>query len=99
MKIHSDKPLENQGVNSSAKNVQKPASTVPAAKADQAMNTGPTDKVDISGRSKEIADLMSAISKIPDVRDQKVQDIKQAVESGAYAVDPRKIAEKLLKEL
>lgn len=55
--------------------------------------------MDISGKSREIADIMAAINQLPDVRDARVQEIKQSVEAGTYTVDPRKIAERMIKGL
>ena len=100
MKIHSNKPPENQGPNRSVQNIQKaPSTEARDVKASQANKAGPADKVDISGKSKEIADLMAAVNQVPDVRDVKVQAIKQSVEAGTYTVDPRKIAEKMISEI
>jgi negative regulator of flagellin synthesis FlgM len=68
-------------------------------KAVETKKTGTADKVDISGKSRKITDIMAAINQLPDVRDARVQEIKQSVEAGTYTVDPRKIAEKMIKGL
>jgi negative regulator of flagellin synthesis FlgM len=99
MKITTQQPPENQNTNRNIQNVQKPVGTEQAEKAAPAKQPAPADKVDISGRSREIADIMSSIDQLPDVRAQKVQELKQAVDGGTYSIDPQKIAEKLLKDL
>jgi negative regulator of flagellin synthesis FlgM len=99
MKINTQQPPENQNTNRSIQNVQKPAGLEQADKAASAKQPAPADKVDISGRSREIADIMSSIEQLPDVRAQKVQELKQAVEAGTYSVDPQKVAERLLKDI
>ena len=99
MKITTQQPPENQNTNRTIQNVQKPVDTEHAEKAAPAKQPAPTDKVDISGRSREIADIMSSVNQLPDVRAQKVQELKQAVEAGTYSIDPQKIAEKMLKDI
>jgi flagellar biosynthesis anti-sigma factor FlgM len=51
------------------------------------------------GRRKEIADIMSAVEKLPDIREAKVREIRESIDSGVYAVNPRKVAESILKNL
>ncbi len=55
--------------------------------------------MDVSTKSKEIADIISAINQLPDIREKKGQAIKLRVDAGSYAIDPSKVAEKILKEL
>lgn len=101
MKIESNKPPEGQAgrISQNVKNV--PGSGAPAApeKAAPAAKTNPADKVDISGKSREIADITAAVAQLPEVREAKVMEIKKAVDSGSYTVDPRKVAEQILKDL
>jgi len=99
MKIDSPKSPESQGVGQGAQNIQKAQSTSPKDKAAEIKKTNTADTVDISQRSKEIADIMSAVNQLPDVREAKVQEIKQSVDAGTYTVDPRKVAERILKEI
>jgi len=99
MKLYSNKPPENQGPNRSARNVQKPAAADQMDPAGPMKKTGIADRVDISGWSKEIADIMTAVNRLPDVREARVQAIKKCVDAGTYTVDPRKVAEKMLKYL
>ena len=103
MNINSSKPPEGQGVNrtaQSAQNVPKPANNVEAKdSAAPVRSTGPTDRVNISSRSKEIADITSAINELPDIRTDKVQEIQKSVEAGTYSVDSSKVANKILKSI
>lgn len=52
-----------------------------------------------SGRALEIRDLVDAVRALPDVRDDKVAAIRQAIESGTYVVDAAKIAQKMIDEI
>ncbi len=94
------KPPESQVPNRSTQNEQKGQKITGAEqkeKAAQLKNATPADLVDILGRSKEIADIMSYANRLPEVRERKVQEIKQRVDAGTYTVDPRKVAESILK--
>jgi len=99
MNINSNKPLENQGPNRTTQSVPKATGGETKDSVVQARKVESADTVNISSQSKEIADIMSSVNQLPDVREQKVQDIKQRVDAGTYTIDPRKIADKLLSEL
>ena len=57
------------------------------------------DKVNVSGKAREIAEIMGAVKSIPDVRAGKVAEIKNLVDSGRYVADPGKIAGRMLDEV
>ena len=99
MKIDNNKPLGTQGPGRGAQNVQKSQPADQKLKAPEGVKSGPADTVNISSQSKQIADIKAAVSQLPDVRESKVQEIKQSVDAGTYTVDPRKVAEKILKEI
>lgn len=96
MKIYNNKPLQLQDLN---QNVQKAAKSEAKEASNAQQKTAPSDRVDISGRAREIAELMSVISQMPDVRAEKVAQIKKAIESGNYDINPSKIAESILNEI
>jgi negative regulator of flagellin synthesis FlgM len=99
MKIDSPKSPESQGLGQGSQPVQKTQSVTPKDKAAEVKKTNTSDTVDISQRSKEIADIMSSVNQLPDVREAKVQEIKRNVDAGTYTVDPRRVAERILKEI
>ncbi len=102
MNINSNKPPEGRAPNRSAQSagsVQKPGSAEQKEKTAQAKNAAPADRVDISGRSKEIADITAAIDQLPETRDGKVQEIRQSVEAGTYTVDAHKVADAIIKSI
>ena len=71
-------------------------------KAGQASDVGReavADKVDVSGKAREIAEIIGAVKSIPDVRAGKVSEIKSLVDSGDYMADPYKIAGKMIDEV
>jgi negative regulator of flagellin synthesis FlgM len=78
-------------------NVQDKQTTAPPK--DKAANQGvKTDTVDISDTAKRVSAAREELDRIPDVREEKVAELKKQVENGSYRVDPEKIAEKMLKD-
>jgi negative regulator of flagellin synthesis FlgM len=56
------------------------------------------DQVTVSERAKEIARLKAETSKLPDIRTERVTEIKNAVSAGTYNVKGEAVAAKMLKE-
>ena len=61
-------------------------------------NLVPEEKVNLSTTAKDVQSLSNAISNLPDVRDEKVQALKDQIEKGTYKVDAEKTAEKMVGE-
>lgn len=56
------------------------------------------DTVQLSARAKEVQEAAGALAKLPDVREEKVQRVKMAVERGTYKVVGNKVAMDMLRE-
>ncbi|GAQ94245.1 negative regulator of flagellin synthesis FlgM [Thermodesulfovibrio aggregans] len=56
------------------------------------------DQVTVSEAAKNIARLMVEVSNIPDIRADKVEELKNAINSGTYEVRGSEIAGKIIKE-
>jgi negative regulator of flagellin synthesis FlgM len=54
------------------------------------------DRVSLSDASKDMQAAEDAVAATSDVRQEKVNAIKQAVESGTYEVNPGKVADKMI---
>jgi negative regulator of flagellin synthesis FlgM len=95
MKIDGGKPPESPDV----VKLQKAGKN---GKIDQSNASGQTkagDKVDVSGKAREIAELMGAVKALPEVRTEKVAEIKGLIDSGQYVADPAKIAGRMIDEV
>lgn len=57
------------------------------------------DEISLSEQAKGISELKAAIDELPDIRTDKVDSIKKAIDTGNYNVDSKKIAEKILEEI
>ena len=56
----------------------------------------PDDKVNLSATAKDIQQLQKAVSELPDIRQDKVEDLKTKIGMGNYDVSGEKIADKML---
>jgi negative regulator of flagellin synthesis FlgM len=69
----------------------------PAAKAHhQVKHAKGADSVTLSDGAKTLAAAREAVKNAPDVRDQKVADIKQHLNDGTYSVPAKVLARKML---
>ncbi|MBU0483733.1 MAG: flagellar biosynthesis anti-sigma factor FlgM [Proteobacteria bacterium] len=57
------------------------------------------DRVDLSGSSREAQKMQAIIQETPDMRLEKIQAIKEKIDSGDYKIDPQKVAGKMLTSL
>jgi negative regulator of flagellin synthesis FlgM len=73
------------------------ASNESQVKADPQSVRSASDTVEISDRSRELARARQAVEDAPDVRADKVAEIKKRIEDGTYSVSPQVLAQKLLE--
>ena len=73
--------------------------TASVGQTDSAGREKVADRVDVSGRAREIAEIMGVVKSIPDVRTEKVNEIKTLVDSGKYVADPERIAGRMIDEV
>ena len=58
-----------------------------------------SDKVSLSGKAKEINDLKAYIDGLPDIRRDKVDAVKKAIDTGTYNFDSLQIAQRMIEEM
>ena len=56
------------------------------------------DSVELSQTAKELQAARKIIEQVPEIRTDKVAQLKAQIENGTYDIDSGKIAEKLLQE-
>jgi len=56
------------------------------------------DKVALSPEAKEIQEVKKILDSLPDVREDKVAEIREQIENGTYEVDSEKVAFRMIKE-
>lgn len=92
MKIHGGRPPENTEVvriENGSKN----------GKVEGKRDAEVSDRVDLSGGAKEIAEIRGILNAIPEVRQEKVREIKNLIDTGKYVADPDKIAGRMIDEI
>lgn len=69
------------------------------AKNTKSEKTGPVQKRDeviLSSEAKEFGQIFQTLKKLPDVREDKVNEVAKKIEAGTYNVDAKDVAEKLV---
>jgi negative regulator of flagellin synthesis FlgM len=96
MKIEGRKPPENQEVQLRSQKLgkQSPVTTGEVSPAQKQ-----SDQVVLSGKAKELNELKKIIGQMPEIRTDKVEALKKAIEEGRYEIDAFKVAGKILEEL
>ena len=67
-----------------------------AGKAHSRSHAQSTDSVTLSDSARSVATARTAVQNAPDIREQKVADIKQQLSDGTYQVSSRALASKML---
>jgi len=96
MRIHSNKPPVGQATNWTAQNNPGISGMDSQEKVVENKKGGSTDRVDNLG-DRERTDIMEAVSQVIEVREARVQAIKESIIAGTYVVYPCRVAEKMLK--
>ncbi|MBI5212800.1 MAG: flagellar biosynthesis anti-sigma factor FlgM [Nitrospirae bacterium] len=79
-------------------NVQKTDKAKEKATVEKAEEVASKDQVTVSERAKEIGRLQLEVSKLPEIRADRVEEIKNAINAGTYEVKGSAVAGKLLEE-
>lgn len=66
-----------------------------ASTANRDAATPDGEKVDLSPEAKNLQDIESNINRLPDVDENRVNAIKDALREGSYSVDPARLAAKI----
>jgi negative regulator of flagellin synthesis FlgM len=56
------------------------------------------DTVVLSDTAKKVQEAQKQLEAIPDVREDKVAQLKEQIENGTYEMDEEKIADKMMKD-
>jgi negative regulator of flagellin synthesis FlgM len=91
---------KNQGISIDAyvKQVQVQPKTNPADEKDAQAQGLKTDTVVISDTAKRIQEAQKQIQTIPDVRADKVAELRNQIENGTYEIKADAIAGNMIKE-
>lgn len=68
-------------------------------KTPEKTETGRKDSLSLSGDAKAINEVRDLLKFTPEVRQERIDEIKKAIENGEYKVDGQKVAEKMLQHM
>jgi flagellar biosynthesis anti-sigma factor FlgM len=89
-----DKDIKAGSLNTAAKSAQ---TQLPKDTAAEKKNLHTSDKIELSGKNIDTARLISKVNTLPSIRQDKVDNIRDAIQNGTYNVEGRLIAKDLLK--
>ncbi|WP_448213140.1 flagellar biosynthesis anti-sigma factor FlgM [Colwellia sp. MEBiC06753] len=82
--------LQQQNSDVKNKSSQAAASAAHSTKVSQ-------DSVSLTPQAKQLNELQKKNGDAPEVNQKKIEQLKKAIQSGAYKVDPEKLAESIAK--
>ncbi len=77
---------------------QKGDSVKQASEKQVSGQNSPEERVDLSTRAKDIQLAKKVLESLPEIREEKVQELKDRIEKGLYNVDGGKVADKMVGE-
>ena len=97
MKIPEIKPQGDtaQYIEQAQKSKQPEKNQVPQS---QEIKNPQTDRVDLSDQSKEMKKIYVVQQMAPDIRTERVNEVKKLIEQDRYQVDSQAVAEKMIRE-
>ncbi len=57
------------------------------------------DSMEISEEARQIHNIAAEMEEIPDIREERVQELHQQVQSGNYEVEAEEVAESMLEQI
>lgn len=97
MNVQGSNPVDGKELFAKVQDLEKGKEAEKKAGAQK--TNGEKDKISLSGQAKEISELKSEIDKLPDIRTERVEEVKKAIDTGNYNIDTLRIAEKILEEI
>ena len=95
IKIFKTSDIKNNGIGD--KNLDNIKNRKDEIKKRSGLNVN-DDIVDISGKSELFSAAKKEIDKIPEIRGEKVESLKEKIDSGEYKIDEGKIADRIIKD-
>lgn len=88
----------NFGRKAYAKEVENspPPQEMTKTQAAEMKKEAPEDKVSLSSSARDMKIASEAVAAAPEVRQEKVYEIKSAVDNGTYQINAEKIADKMM---
>ncbi len=95
MNIHNNKPPDSQGVFLRSQKLEDEKTLKDKGRVEG--STG-SDRVNLSKRAKDIEEMRNFIGGLPETRESKIEEIREAIQSGTYQINSMGIAARMLEE-
>ena len=90
-------PLPDRPAGVSGKKKAEAAGATGAKSPEAVTRLVESDVLEISGPARQVAKLREEIARVPDVREERIADIKARIKSGTYGVPSREVARKMIE--
>lgn len=100
MKIqpNSSQAIQNRPTTTESASTRK-SKSMDMGRVDQARTADPSAaRTEISGKAKDLAHAKDVASQAPDIREQKIAEIKARIAAGKYEVNSKAIADRMVDE-
>lgn len=98
---NTNQPVQT-GESSAPKKANKAQDASSSGKADKVAASGAqiegSARTDISSKAREFSKAKEVASAAPDVREERIAELKRRIQSGSYQMDPGAIADKMVNE-
>ncbi|MBR9869547.1 MAG: flagellar biosynthesis anti-sigma factor FlgM [Gammaproteobacteria bacterium] len=87
-------------VNTTRTQADKSSSSAPSPAADQAKAQSPAargENVSLSNQAKNLKQLEEKLGDYPEMDDDRIAEIRSALDNGTYKIDAEKLAQKMLE--
>lgn len=95
MDIKNVRGYESQAVQRTEQQSRRVSEEVPTGRE----VTGGSDQVELSSQYQEVAQVRKVIMERDEIRNERVDHLRNLIENKLYEVDPEKTAQKMLEEL
>ena len=96
MRIDANSIIEDKRVYNRTNEIERNNNTEKNKESQQTESD--RDKVSLSVKAKEINELKALISDLPDIRRDRINSVKNAIDTGNYNFDSMKIAQRIFEE-
>lgn len=97
MKVNTDKTSDFETARTSRKS-EVSRSTETIVQANKKPASVEPDKINVSDRAANVGKMIEKLNDLPDVRQEKVEALRQKIESGEYKPSAEQIADAILKD-
>lgn len=93
MKISDTNMQTTQGISSYARGETARPNAEKQAEGGVAV---PQERIDLSGKAREVQQLQKAVTEAPEIREDRVNELKSRIQNGTYHVSAEDIASKIV---